>query len=117
MHTEVIDIEGLKRLSGNDTGFVSEILRLYAERTAKDLSELQAARQIEDWNGVRFVVHRMRSAAVPLGLKELVVKLRRVENQLREENMQGVALQLDEILAIAGHALEDARLKIDTRIG
>ncbi len=117
MHMEVIDIEGLKRLSGNDLGFVSEILKLYAERTTKDLAELEAARTIEDWNGVRFVVHRMRSAAVPLGLKDLVVKLRKVENQLREEQLDGVRIQLDEIGAIADHALSDAKHKIAASIG
>ncbi len=112
MHTEVIDVEGLKRLSGNDIGFVSEILKLYTERTSKDIEELESARLIRDWNGVRFVVHRMRSAAVPLGLKELVVLLRKVENRLREEDTDGIDSQLDEICAIASHALQDARVKI-----
>lgn len=109
---EVIDIDGLKRLSGNDSGFVSEILKLYTERTAKDLFELNTARNLGDWNGVRFVVHRMRSAAVPLGLKELVVLLRKVENQLREEDIKGAEAHLDEISSIATHALEDAQLKL-----
>jgi len=114
MSTEVIDIDGLKRLSGNDSGFVSEILKLYTERTAKDLFELQTARSMSDWNGVRFVVHRMRSAAVPLGLKDLVVLLRKVENQLREDDVEGVEGHLDEISSIATHALEDAQLKLET---
>jgi HPt (histidine-containing phosphotransfer) domain-containing protein len=113
MQTEVIDVEGLKRLSGNDIGFVSEILKLYTERTAKDLQELESARAIQDWNGVRFVVHRMRSAAVPLGLKELVVILRKAENQLREEQLDDIDQQLDAICAIARHALADAETRIN----
>lgn len=112
MSTEVIDIEGLKRLSGNDAGFVSEILKLYTERTAKDIEEIEAARLIQDWGGVRFVVHRMRSAAVPLGLKNLVVQLRKVENQLKEEELEGIDAQLDQIVDGAQYALQDAHLKL-----
>lgn len=112
MITEVIDVEGLKRLSGNDKSFVSEILKLYTERTAKDIQELESARNIQDWNGVRFVVHRMRSAAVPLGLKELVVLLRRAENQLREGDFNDIDVQLDRICSIANHALQDAQVKL-----
>ncbi len=114
MSTEVIDIEGLKRLSGNDHGFVAEILKLYTERTVKDIQELENARSIQDWNGVRFIVHRMRSAAVPLGLKDLVVLLRKVENQLREDEMEEVDTRLNEISRIARSALEDARTKMAT---
>lgn len=112
MNTEVIDVEGLKRLSGNDAGFVSEILKLYTERTAKDIEELEASRLIKDWGGVRFVVHRMRSAAVPLGLKNLVVQLRKVENQLKDEDLKGIEKQLDEIVAGAEYALQDAHQKL-----
>jgi len=112
MSTEVIDVEGLKRLSGNDAGFVSEILKLYTERTAKDIEEMQSARLIQDWGGVRFVVHRMRSAAVPLGLKNLVVLLRKAENQLKEEQIEGIDTQLDEIISIAQYALQDAQSKL-----
>lgn len=108
METSKIDIDGLRRLSGNDEGFVTEILRLYAERAAKDLDEIQSARLIQDWGTVRFVVHRMRSAAVPLGLKNIVVFLKKVEMKLKEEVLEGVEMELNEILSMTREAIDDA---------
>lgn len=109
METNKIDIEGLRRLSGNDEGFVTEILRLYADRAAKDLDEIQSARLIKDWGTVRFVVHRMRSAAVPLGLKSILVLLKKVEMKLKDEILDGVELELDEILTMTNEAIDDAK--------
>lgn len=104
-----INIEGLRRLSGNDETFVSEILRLYTERAAADLEELQDARAMSDWGTVRFVVHRMRSAAVPLGLKNLVVLLKKVEMKLKEDEENNVESELDSIIAFTQSAIEDAK--------
>lgn len=108
METNKIDIEGLKRLSGNDEGFVTEILRLYSDRATKDMEELQSAQLLKDWGTIRFVVHRMRSAAVPLGLKNIVVILKKVEMKLKDEIVDGVESEVDEILTMTREAIDDS---------
>lgn len=108
-----IDVNGLKQLSGNDDEFVNDILKLYAERTLVDLNELKDARDEENWSMVRFVIHRMRSAAVPLGLKELVVLLRKVENKLKTEEWEGMLSELDQITKHSEEALQDAKRQLE----
>lgn len=115
MNLDVIDIEGLMKLSGNDSDFVNEILKLYKQRTNKDLQELKQAAQVEDWNTVRFVVHRMRSAAVPLGLKSLVVLLKRIELKIGESSAEELNEQLREVFTITENAMIDAQNKLDLR--
>ncbi len=113
MNTEAIDVEGLRRLSGNDNVFITEILKLYADRTVRDIEELNAARQAADWNAVRFIVHRMRSASVPLGLKQLVVLLKKVELGIKDGEMPScLEIHLDEICVITQNAIDDARTKL-----
>jgi len=109
----IIDVNGLKQLSGNDDEFVNDILKLYAERTLVDLSELKDARHEENWSMVRFIIHRMRSAAVPLGLKELVVLLRKVENKLKTEELEGIISELDQITKHSEEALQDAKRQLE----
>lgn len=109
MNKQIIDIEGLKRLSGNDEAFISEILKLYTDRAAKDIEELESAIIIEDWSSVRFVVHRMRSAAVPLGLKDLVVLLKKVEMKLKDDIVDNVVEEIGQIIDITSHAIDDAQ--------
>ncbi|MFT5596316.1 MAG: HPt (histidine-containing phosphotransfer) domain-containing protein [Flammeovirgaceae bacterium] len=108
-----INVSGLKQLSGNDEAFVNDILKLYTERTSIDLSELKDARDEINWRKVRFVIHRMRSAAVPLGLKELVILLRKVENKLKAEELEGVLLELDQITKHSEEALQDAKRQLE----
>lgn len=109
MYSTKINIEGLRKLSGNDEAFVNEILKLYVERAGEDMDEIVQARNIDDWDTVRFVVHRMRSAAVPLGLKDLVVLLKKVEMKLKEDPENDVENELDSILDITRAAREEAR--------
>ncbi|MEM9050513.1 MAG: Hpt domain-containing protein [Bacteroidota bacterium] len=108
-----IDVNGLKQLSGDDQKFVNDILKLYTERTTIDLSELEKAREASDWSKVRFVIHRMRSSAVPLGLKELVVLLRKVENKLKSDVVDGVNSEIEEITRHSREALKDAKIQLE----
>ncbi len=112
MEVEVIDIEGLKKLSGNDLAFVNEILKLYRERTTRDVEELRVAMKLEDWNTIRFVVHRMRSAAVPLGLKNLVIHLKHIELGIRDNKLQNIGDHLDHVFQITETAMQDAKQKL-----
>ncbi|MCH2214206.1 MAG: Hpt domain-containing protein [Flavobacteriales bacterium] len=104
-----IDVNGLKQLSGDDKEFVNDILKLYTERTTADLTELERARNVSDWSKVRFVIHRMRSSAVPLGLKELVILLRKVENKLRSDQVEGISSEIEEIAQHSREAVKDAK--------
>lgn len=108
MKEKIIDIEGLKRLSGNDDSFVSEILKLYTDHASKDIVELENARTIQDWSTVRFVVHRMRSAAVPLGIKNLVVLLKKVEMKLKDNFLDGTEEEIQEIIDLSNTAIAEA---------
>lgn len=109
MKNQIIDIEGLRRLSGNDEAFIAEILRLYTDQAAKDVIELENSSALQDWNTIRFVVHRMRSSAVPLGLKDLVVLLKKVEMKLKDSLYENVPSEIAEIVAISRHAIGDAK--------
>jgi len=107
-----IDVQGLKQLSGNDQEFILDVLKLYAERVSEDLSELKKAKESEDWTKARFVVHRMRSAAVPLGLKELIVLLRSTEDKIKKGKLQNVHEQIDQITKHSQEALDDAKNRL-----
>jgi HPt (histidine-containing phosphotransfer) domain-containing protein len=107
-----IDVQGLKQLSGNDQEFILDVLKLYAERVSEDLKELKKAKESEDWTKARFVVHRMRSAAVPLGLKELIVLLRQAEEKIKSEKLLNIHEQIDQIMTHSQEALDDAKKRL-----
>lgn len=104
-----IDIEGLKRIAAGDEKFIQEILTLYTERTASDLEELKLAVDKKDWNAVQFLAHRMRSASVPLGAKNLLTFLKKAEMNLKSGNAEGIELILESINKEATMAIKAAK--------
>ena len=116
MKNQIIDIEGLRRLSGNDEAFIAEILKLYTDQAAKDVIELENSSALDDWNTIRFVVHRMRSSAVPLGLKDLVVLLKKVEMKLKDGIHENVHSEIVRIIEISRYAIADAKHQLSLKV-
>ncbi len=114
MVKKIIDIEGLQKIAGDDTSFVQEILALYAERAQKDIDELRLAEQEHNWSAIQFVVHRMRSAAVPLGMKELLVYLKKIELNLKEDILEDIDNLLKQVYQISEMAIKEALNELKT---
>ncbi len=100
-----IDIENLKAISNGDQAFFVEILQLYLERTTQDIEELQKAFDQKDYETIQFIAHRMRSAAVPLGIKNLLIHLKKMELDLKGGKINEVDNDIDRILDLARKAL------------
>ena len=71
-------------------------LKLYTDRAGKDVDEFRSRPRNRRLEYVRFVVHRMRSAAVPLGLKNLVVLLKKVEMKFKDDILIYVETEIDD---------------------
>lgn len=110
----IIDIEGLKKIAAGDDAFVTEILSLYSERTEKDIVELKAAHAEQNWPAVQFVVHRMRSAAVPLGIDGLLIALKKIELNLKQDILDGVNDLLNQVYQLSALAIENAKNELKT---
>ena len=100
----IIDLEGLRKLSGNDEEFINEILELYSQRVERDIEELERAFEAKDWDALRFVSHRMRSSSIPLGLKDLVVLLKRTELELKSGSLSRIPEYVTRIISITKQA-------------
>ena len=114
MVKKIIDIEGLKKIAGDDASFVAEILALYADRAQKDINELQLAEQEHNWSTIQFVVHRMRSAAVPLGMKNLLIYLKKIELNLKEGILDDIDNLLKQVYQITEMAIKEALNELKT---
>jgi HPt (histidine-containing phosphotransfer) domain-containing protein len=114
MNHSVLDLDGLRRLSGNDEAFIVEILELYSNRAQADIKELQEAHKSEDWDAIRFIVHRMRSSAIPLGLKDLVILLKRTELEVKAGNLARIPEFLSQIVFITEQACTEVDSLVKT---
>ncbi len=109
-----IDIENLKAISNGDQAFFVEILKLYLERTSQDLEELQKAFNQKDYGTIQFIAHRMRSAAVPLGIKNLLIHLKKMELDLKGGKINYVDEDIARILDLARKALMEVSEELNS---
>ena len=76
------DLSYLKKLSGGDNNFISEMVRLFLKQTPIDLVKLQQAIADEDVDTVKRTVHKLKSSVSMLGVGKMTVQLKNMESLL-----------------------------------
>lgn len=90
-----------------------DLLMFYTERVKEDMQELNKAHSHKDWTRVRFIVHRMRSTAITMGLKDLIAHLRVVEDKLKDEDLDSLRSDLDQICELFQNAIDEVQVCLE----
>ncbi len=84
----LVDLTFLRAQSGNNTGFITEMMRLFIEENPKGIAELEAALAQHNLPAVRKVAHTMKSSVVFFGLdKHIGAALKQLENVQPEDQL------------------------------
>lgn len=95
-----IDLTALNKLAGSDLAFKEEIFALILSHTRNDVSELESNLKEENWAGIKFTAHRMRSSLSPLGLIETIEKFKHIERQIQQKNFLDIEEKVEELIII-----------------
>lgn len=69
----VLNLDGLKEISGGDKTFITEMLRVFVEDTPQELGSLGTAIQKSDFCSIQTTVHKLISSIGLMGLKDLLL--------------------------------------------
>lgn len=106
----LIDIEYLKRISGNDMDFCREILEMFIRQTTSDVADLERYYQKGLWEDLRHRSHAMRSTMSSLQVKDLNRMLRTLEEESRSTGDPGqIESVLKEVISSSDQAITEAR--------
>ena len=97
MGSAQLDLEHIRRFTGDDDALVSEVLSMFVEQTGLWLAALDPSGDDESWSGV---AHALKGSAASLGAGDLSALCQRAEDTVGEANAPGVrAFLADEIAA------------------
>ncbi len=74
-----INLSYLKGLSGGNTDFETEMLKLYVSEVGSDVEELEKAHVEQDWTRIAYLAHKLKSSIQLVGLEALVSTLTTLE--------------------------------------
>ncbi len=112
----VLDEEALQRLRELDPGgrnrLLERVLRAFEASVLRLAPQLAEARGRSDMQGIRHVVHTLKSSSASIGALRLSRLCAEIEALVRKEVPEGLALLLDDVdreLAVVLQALQPMR--------
>jgi HPt (histidine-containing phosphotransfer) domain-containing protein len=75
-----IDLDELERISGGDTAFFNEMLKIFIRSSEEALTKFQQNIQSSDWSGLVETAHKLAAPAKHLQATTLYEYLKKLEN-------------------------------------
>lgn len=86
-----IDLTYIKDACGNDEASLKELINLFVKETPRNIDSIQDSLNIQDWNNVKSISHKLKSSFKIFGLTELSDKFALIErNALTEAEQSNV---------------------------
>jgi len=79
-----IDIEHMKKMVGNDMGFIHEIINIFGEQTKEIIQKIPHIKTTEQTEALKDLVHKYKSSASSVGNKVLFELCNQMENETRK---------------------------------
>ena len=70
--SDFYDLETLKRSTGGDEQFMKHMIKLFIDQAPKQLGEMQAAVDSQDWPLLGATAHKIKSSIRGMGIHSLV---------------------------------------------
>jgi response regulator RpfG family c-di-GMP phosphodiesterase len=94
------EIANVQRAGLGEPEFMVQLMNMFLEKTPEALLQMEQFSQIENWKGISFVAHRIKSVFVCMGLshlqKELLVIEEITNNQTNLDTLPGLLAHLKE---------------------
>ncbi|GIV32542.1 MAG: hypothetical protein KatS3mg031_0077 [Chitinophagales bacterium] len=108
------DLSDLERLSNGDQTFVSDMLHTFIKNTREGIQKMHKALHAEDWETIGMTAHRLAAPCRHLGMRHIVVRLKEIENNVRNNTRLS---QIPELLQQTEKDLQSIFHAMEERIG
>jgi len=90
-------IEVISKLSGGDKDFENEIINEFLKETTNQMAKLNEFIDIKDFEGIKFLSHKMKSSVDMFGLSIVKKKLIEINTNSKIKNISPILLLYDEV--------------------
>ena len=101
---DLYDLAMIRSVSGGDPAFIKKMVLLFVETVPLNVKELVEATDIQDWEQVSRMAHKLKSTIDSMGIKSIHGDIRRVEAQAKAgenlEELPGLVKQVDAVVSL-----------------
>lgn len=110
------NLNHLKQISGDDPEFMLEILEMFMNQAIEELGLIEQSAADKKWDDVKFVAHRLRSAAGSVGARKIAVSSSELEEYLlsADDIEKSVLLYIDNFVEASKTELAEIKREIDS---
>ena len=109
---KVTDLSYLNEISKGDTNFVKEMISVFLSETPNEISQLEKAIAVSNFDKIRSVSHHMKSTIPFIGLDLLIGKeLAQIEDlALDKKDIQTISTHFIKVQAVFQQAIQELSL-------
>jgi HPt (histidine-containing phosphotransfer) domain-containing protein len=85
----LINMSYLDSISNGDKKFIQELIDLFFEQIPDYQSKLISLNESKDWNNLARIAHKAKSAIIMMGMNDLALELKKLEENAKEEKNIG----------------------------
>ena len=109
---KVSDLTYLNEISKGDANFIKEMISIFLSETPDEISQLENAIALSDFDKIRSISHHMKSTIPFIGLDSLIGKeLAQIEDlALGKKDIQTISTHFIKVQAVFKQAIEELSL-------
>lgn len=106
----------LKQVSGDDPEFMLDILEMFMDQATEEVALINQYARDKKWDDVKFVAHRLRSAAGSVGAKKIAASSSELEQYLlgADDIEKSVLLYIQNFAEASETELAEINTEIDS---
>lgn len=106
---KLYDLSMIKAISGTDSSFVDKMLKLLLDTMPQNLNELKQAQELQNWDQVGKIAHKLKSTIDSLGISSLKEKIRELESNGKQSLSDSIPAQVDHVIEIMNQCLSQIK--------
>jgi HPt (histidine-containing phosphotransfer) domain-containing protein len=107
------DLSLVKSVSEGDTEFLRKMVLLFIKTVPQNVDELRKALQMENWDQVRKMAHKLKSTVDSMGVKSIRDDIRLVESNAKDlKSLDGIPDLVQKIEKVIGQCIEQLQEEI-----
>lgn len=106
----LFDLTYLRSVSGNNAGFIKEMVQTFVQSMPQSLADIEKARKANDWLTVSRITHQIKPSLTLMGIESLKTKVAFIEESGKKGQITDeLRFTLHDFLSVCKEAVEELR--------
>jgi CheY-like chemotaxis protein len=110
---KLYDLSLVESVSGGDAGFIKKMIVLFIKTVPQNVQELTKGLEMENWEQVRKMAHKLKSTVDSMGIKSIHDEIRLVESNAKQKvSLQEIPAMIQHIEVVINKCIKQLQAEI-----